>query len=103
MDAGAIVTVSAAVVALTQFSKWAKLPDQYGPLAVLAFSAMGVVLWGWSVGTFERTQSFGYFSGWIAIATSAAGVYGFSRASGEALTKASPPPSSGAGSEPTIK
>jgi hypothetical protein len=102
MDAQAVVSVSAAVVALTQFAKWSKLPDKYGPLAVLLLAAIGVVLWGWSVGDFERTKAFAYFAGWIAVATSAAGVWGFSRASAEALTKVSPPPG-GAINSPTVK
>jgi hypothetical protein len=102
MDAQAVVSVSAAVLAITQFSKWSGIPDRYGPLAVLLLSAVGVVLWGWSVGDFERAKAFDYFAGWVAVATSAAGVWGFSRASGEALTKLSAPPG-GAGSSPTIK
>lgn len=102
MDGAAIVSVSAAVVALTQLCKWAFLTDRYGPIAVLVFAFAGVALWGFSVGTFERTQLFDYFAAWVAVATSAAGVYGFSRASGEALTKMSAPPS-GAGADPTLK
>lgn len=104
MDGAAIVAVSAAVVALTQLVKWAGLPDKLGPVVVLVLSAVGVLVWGWSKGgTFERTMAFDYFAAWIAIGTSSAGVYGFTRASGEALTRASSPPSTGAGSEPTVK
>lgn len=103
MDGQAIVSVSAAVLGLVQLCKWRSwIPDRYGPLAVMAFSAAGVALWGYSTGTFERAQAFDYFAAWIAVTTSAAGVYGFSRASGEALTKMQAPPS-GAGAEPTIK
>jgi hypothetical protein len=101
MDGQAILTISAAVVALTQFTKWSGLPDKHGPIAVLALSALGVVLWAFSAGTYVRTETFTYFAGWIAVATSAAGVYGFTRASKEALTKTTPPPA-GAGGSPTI-
>lgn len=101
MDGEAILTVSAAVVALTQLIKWGGLPDRVGPLAVLALALVGVAFWGYAEGTFERTKAFEYFAGWVAVATSAAGVFGFTRASKEAVTKTSPPPS-GAGGSPTI-
>lgn len=102
MDAGAIVSVSAAVLGLTQLAKWLSwIPDRYGPIAVMSFSVAGVTMWGYSVGSFDHTQLFDYFSAWIAVSLTAAGVYGFSRASGEALTKMQAPPG-GAGAEPTI-
>lgn len=103
MDGQAILTVSAAVVALTQLLKWGGIPDKVGPLAVLALAALGVAFWGYADGTFTRTVAFEYFAGWIAVATSAAGVFGFTRASTSAVTAAKAPPSSGAGSSPTIK
>lgn len=103
MTAEAIISISAAVVALTQLVKWAGLKDTYGPLSVLVLSLLGVAFWGWSIGTFERAQAFTYFVGWIAVATSAAGVFGFTRAGSEAVTRLKPPPSGGAGSSPTIK
>jgi O-antigen/teichoic acid export membrane protein len=103
MDGAAIVAVSAAVVALTQLVKWSGLPDRLGPLAVLGLSLLGVVFWAWSKGTFQQQQAFDYFAGWIAISTSAAGVFGFTRAGGEAVSRMTAPPSSGAGSSPTLK
>lgn len=100
MDGEAIISISAAVVALTQLVKWGFVPDKYGPLSVLVLSVLGVGFWGWSVGSFERTQAFAYFAAWIAVATSAAGVFGFTRASGEAMAKMKAPPG-GAGASPT--
>jgi hypothetical protein len=100
MDGGAIITVSAAVVALTQLVKWAGVNDRMGPLLVLALALAGCALWGWSVGSFDRTKAFEYFAGWIAVSTSAAGVFGFTRAARESVTKTSVPPS-GAGASPT--
>lgn len=89
MDGEAIVTVSAAVVALVQLAKWGFVPDRYGPLAVLFASFVGVGLWG--VDQYQRfTETAGlfeYFAGWIAVTTSAAGVFGFSRASASTLTQ----------------
>jgi len=103
MNGGAIITVSGAVVALVQLVKWGGLPDKAGPLAVLALSLLGVVFWGWSVGDFTRQTSFQYFAGWIAVSTSAAGVFGFTRATGEAVSRMTAPPTGGAGGNPTVK
>jgi O-antigen/teichoic acid export membrane protein len=98
MNGEAIVSVSAAVVALTQIAKWAGIPEKLGPLAVMLFAALGVGLWAYSTGTYQRPELFGYFAAWIAVATSAAGVFGFTRAAGSAVTSAQAPPSGGAGS-----
>lgn len=101
MNGEAIISISAAVVALTQLVKWAGLKDSYGPFAVLALSVLGTAFWGWSVGDFARATSFTYFSGWIAVATSAAGVFGFTRASATAVSNMKNPPPGGAGSSTT--
>lgn len=100
MSGQAIITVSAAVVALTQIVKWSGLSDRRGPIAVLALSIMGVAFWGYSTGDFSRASSFGYFAGTIAVATSAAGVYGFTRSGPDAITSTKTPPT-GAGSSTT--
>ena|SRR5688500_9502745 len=101
MDGEAIVAVSAAVVALVQLLKWAVIPDRYGPVSVLGLALVGVAFWAWAEGSFERTQAFEYFAGWIAVATSAAGVFGFTRAAAESVVRAMPPPGGAAGSSPT--
>lgn len=88
MDGEAIMTVSAAVVAMVQLCKWAGLKDSYGPLGVLACSLIGVVGWGWSRADFTQASAFAYFAGWIAVMTSAAGVFGFVRSGNDALMKA---------------
>lgn len=103
MNAEAIVAVSASVVALVQLVKWAGLKDSYGPLAVLALAVIGVLFWGWSQQDITRASAFGYFAGWIAVSTSAAGVFGFTRASATAVTNATAPPQGGAGSSTTVK
>jgi hypothetical protein len=103
VTAGAILAVSAAVLSLTQLCKWSFLPDKAGPIAVLGFSLAGVLLYVWTLGPFLRTEAFSYFAAWMSVALTASGTYGFSRASGEALTRLTTPPSSGAGSEPTGK
>lgn len=102
MDAGAIITVSAAVVALTQICKWGFLKDKQGPLAVLILSLLGVAMWAWSKGDFQRASVFDYFAGFVAVALNAAGVFGFTRAAAGAVTSASPPPSGGAGGSSTV-
>lgn len=102
MDGQAILTVSAAVVGLTQIVKWGGLPDKWGPIVVLLLAAIGVAVWGYSTGTYARTQTFEYFAGWIAVATSAAGIFGFTRATSSAVTAAKAPPA-GAAQNPTEK
>lgn len=102
MNGEAIISVSAAVVALTQIVKWSGLPDRWGPIAVLALAAIGVGVWGYSQGGVMQADVFTYFAGWIAVATSASGVFGFTRAAASAVTSAKPPPS-GAAQNPTEK
>lgn len=103
MDAQSVITISAAVVALTQLMKWMNvIPDRYGPMSVLAFAAIGIGLWAWDDRGLPSATKFDYFAGWIAVATSAAGVFGFTRATGEAVTRALPPPA-GAGGDATRK
>jgi len=79
LNAQAILTISGAVVGLAQLVKWAGVPNKLAPLAVLVMSALGVGLWGWSVGTMDRAQAFDYFAGWVAVSMTAAGVFGFIR------------------------
>lgn len=101
MSGEAIVSVSAAVVALTQLIKWAGMPDRWGPVAVLVLAAVGVAIWVYTFGNFERNATFSIFAGWIAVATSAAGIFGFTRASAAAVTAVRPPSPSAAGGSPT--
>jgi hypothetical protein len=102
MTGESIATVSISVVSLCQLIKWAGLPDHWGPLVVMFLSALGVAFWGWTQNDLSRLTAFAYFAGWIVVTTSAAGVYGFSRASAAAVIRALPPPNDGAGSEPTL-
>lgn len=101
MSGESIVTVSAAVVALTQLIKWLGLPDRIGPLVVLGLAAVGVGMWVFTVGGVPREETFAVFAGWIAVATSAAGVFGFTRAGASAVTATKEPPS-GAAQHPTM-
>jgi hypothetical protein len=103
MDGEAILTVSAAVVALTQICKWAGIPDKIGPVVVLILAALGVAVWGFSQEVIDRADTFEYFAGWISVALAAAGVFGFTRAATSAVTSAKAPPAAGAGQNPTEK
>lgn len=87
MDSEAIVTVAAAVVALTQLCKWAGVPYRRAPFIVVANAALGVLVWIYAHGGPERARAWGYFTAWIAIACAAAGVFGFARESAETLTR----------------
>lgn len=82
MTPEAILSISAAVIALVQLIKWAGMPDAYGHYAVLLLAALGVGLYAYTTNTtgFQQGALFSYFTGWIAVATSSAGVYGFTRA-----------------------
>ena len=86
MEAQDSITIGAATVALAQLVKWAlgqwrgARAQGYGPLVVLAVSALGVGLWALSrPAPPTRPDLWTYFAGWIAVATSAAGIYGFAR------------------------
>lgn len=102
MSGQAIVTVSAAVVALTQLLKFANvINDKRGPIAVLGLALFGVAFWAWTTGDFSRATAFAYFAGWIAVSTSAAGVFGFTRALPDAVTATKTPPPAAA-ADPTV-
>lgn len=90
MDGAAIITVSAAVVGLTQILKWSSLPTTGFIPVVLVFvlSALGVLLWGISTeAAFTRALLWPYFAGWVAVSTSAAGVFGLAQATPRAFSK----------------
>lgn len=101
MDANAIALIGVPVVALTQLAKWANLPDQWGPAAVLVFAALGIAVWVASYGGFHQTDLFNYFVAWITTAVASAGVFGFTRAAASAVTRTTPPSASAAGGSPT--
>lgn len=103
MNSEAIAAVSISVVGITQLLKWSGVNDKLGPIVVLLLSAIGVAFWGWAQQDLQRSTAFEYFAGWVIVATSAAGVYGFTRAGSAGITRMTAPPDTGAGSEPTIK
>lgn len=101
MTANDIAAVTIPVVALTQLLKWfGVVSDTKGPFVVLALSLSGVLLWAFSEGRLVASNTFNLFTGFALVATSAAGVFGFTRAAPEAVTATRQPPS-GAGSSPT--
>jgi hypothetical protein len=74
------LTVSAVVVALAQLVRWAGLPDHWAPITVAVLALVGVGLWAAAAGPDPSTTAFDYFAAWVTVATSAAGVFGFTRA-----------------------
>lgn len=81
MDGQAILAVSTTVVALTHLIKWIGLPKRFAPFVVIILSALGVLLWGYTQPDFVgREEIFSYVAGWISVTTSAATVFGFTRA-----------------------
>jgi hypothetical protein len=103
MNAESIVAISAGVVAVTQLIKWAGMKDSLGPLVVIILSGVGVGLWLFSQEAWPplRTDTWNIASGWVTVALSAAGTFGFTRAAASAVTRGTPPPADGAGSSGT--
>lgn len=102
MDAQTIAGIVIPVVGLTQLLKWMGLRDRLGAVMVLALSAVFVALWVYSRASYDRANLFDYSAAWIVVATSAAGVFGFTRASADAVTSTRTPPA-GAAQDPTVK
>ena len=75
-----ILTVSAVVVALAQLVRWAGLPERWAPITVAVLAALGVGLWAAAAGPPAPGAAFDYFAAWVTVTTSAAGVFGFTRA-----------------------
>ena len=87
---------------MTQLLKWGGIPDKAGVLLVIALALLGTAVWAYSQPAFDRANLFSYFAGVIAVATSAAGVFGFTRAGSDAITSTRTPPA-GAGQSATVK
>lgn len=104
MDATQIVTVSAAVVGLTQLLKWMGVDNKMGPIVVMIVSAICTFGFVWSQipHGLSRQNAFGVFAAWVAIFTSAAGVFGYTRSGADALVSTKSPPE-GPMSTPTSK
>mgnify|MGYP003394818482 CR=1 FL=1 len=80
MNAEAIITVSAAVIALVQLIKWSGLvAADKSPVAVLVLSLIGIIFYRLSGPPLEWVDAWPIFAAWIATATSAAGTFGFVR------------------------
>lgn len=90
VDGQAIIAVSATVAALTRLVKWMGLPERFAPGVVMLLSAFGVLLWALTQPeAVNRTEVWSYFAGWIAVATSAAGVFGFTQSASETIGRRS--------------
>lgn len=79
VDAAAVTTIAALVTALCQVVK-RSVPgnlDLYGPLIAAILAAFGVALWVISAPVFPpaRTDWWAIGAGWVAVFTSAVGIY----------------------------
>jgi len=92
MDALAILEVSGSVAGLMYLLRWAGVSRRWAMLLVPLVSALCVGIWAYANGPIERPNAFSYVAGWVAVATSAATVWGFSWA---ALTRLERRPRSG--------
>ena len=81
MPSETVIAVAGSVTALTQLFKFWGVPDRYGPYVVLGLSFIGVVIWAASQpDPFNRLNLWQYFAAVVNVMVSAAGVYGFARA-----------------------
>jgi len=87
MNGEAIIGISAAVVGLMQLLKTAPWIKRYALILIFLVSALAVGLWGWSEEALVRATAFQFFAGWIAVSTSAAGVFGLVRSAPEQLAE----------------
>jgi hypothetical protein len=95
IGAAEIVAISAAVTTFVQFLKWAGLGGRFAPIACLLTAALAVSLYALSTGVaFSTTQLWTYFTATGAVALSAAGIFGFTKAAGEGIANAAGPPDS---------
>lgn len=86
MDAKAVIAISGAVVMLLQVLKAAGLAGRWALVVSALLSILGVYIWGYSAGAFSRAATWDYFAGWIAVFSSAAGVFGIVNGSADAVT-----------------
>ena len=81
MPSETVIAVAGSVTALAQLFKFWGVPDRYGPYVVLGLSLLGVIIWAASQPEpFSRLQLWQYFAAVVNVMISAAGVYGFARA-----------------------
>ena len=81
MPSETVIAVAGSVTALAQLFKFWGVPDKYGPYVVLGLSLLGVVIWAVSQPEpLNRLQLWQYFASVVNVMVSAAGVYGFARA-----------------------
>lgn len=84
MDGLAVMRVTVVVVGLMHLLRWSGVSERWAPLLVAVLSALGVALWAVGQGPVNEAVLFSYVSGWVAVATSAAMVWGFNWAAGTA-------------------
>jgi hypothetical protein len=99
MPSETVVAVAGSVTALTQLLKFWGVPDRFGPYVVLGLSLLGVVIWAVSPpgDPSKQLTAWQYFAAVINCMVSAAGVYGFARATSAAQVTATRRQPSGRG------
>jgi glucose dehydrogenase len=81
MPSETVIAVAGSVTALTQLMKFWGVPDRYGPYVVFGLALVGVFVWALSQpDPFNRLNAWQYFAAVVNVMVSAAGVYGFARA-----------------------
>ena len=95
MSSGVLVAVAALAFGITQYLKFAGIPDKLGPFIVIGIATLVVLLW--AAGEYiERGflgKPLGYVFDVASVTFTAAGVYGFARSIGpSSVTTARKPP-----------
>lgn len=86
MNGEAIISVTAAVVAIVQILKASAWCVRHALVLLFAVSALAVGLWAYSAGALTQATAFQLFAGWAAVSLSAAGVFGVVRATPDQVT-----------------
>jgi hypothetical protein len=94
MPSETVIAIAGSVTALAQLFKFWGVPNRYGPFVVLGLSLLGVVVWAASQpDPLNRLLWWQYFAAVVNVMVSAAGVYGFARATtGDQVTSTQPRP-----------
>lgn len=89
LSAANVIEIAAAVVALLQILKaYAGLAGRWALLVSALASALAVAVFVYSAHDYSQSAIWSIFAGWIAVFTSAAGVWNVAVSSPEAITSA---------------
>lgn len=103
MPSGVMVAVAALAFGITQYLKFAGIPDKLGPFVVIGIATLVVALWvaGEYLDRGFLGKPLGYVFDVASVTFTAAGVYGFARSMGPSSVTTARKPPAGALDGPT--